>query len=149
MATDFIQFNEGKDAIMNNAGGVKTSVSFALSTKSVGTSANNFSATDTFAGGFGAITGTGYAAIAVTARPANTDGIIAFAKLTWNSGTATNWSNAVKSWVMYDSNSKLLHAGNLNPGSGSPVTVAAYDMSPANSNLDVTPTYFIQNVGGG
>ncbi len=148
MATDFIQFNEGKDAIMNSGGGVKTVITFALSTKSVGTSANNHASTDTFAGGFGAITGTGYAAITAT-RPSNTDGIISFAKVTFNSGTATNWSNAVKSWVMYDSNNKLLHAGNLNAGSGSPVTVAAYDMSPANSNLDITPTYFIQNVGGG
>ncbi len=149
MATDFIQFNEGKDAIMNNGGGVKTAVNFALSTKSVGTSANNHASTDTFAGGFGAITGTGYAAKAVASRPSNTDGIIVFAKQTWNSGTATDWSNVVKSWVMYDSNSKLIIAGNLNAGSGSPVTVAPFDMSPANSNLDVTPTYFIQNVGGG
>jgi hypothetical protein len=53
---DFISFNEGRKEIANN--GLPATCSFDLSSKDC----NTHVVGDTFAGGYGVITGTGYAA---------------------------------------------------------------------------------------
>ena len=141
MADEFI-FNEGKDAIL--AGGLTSVVSFALSTKKCGTQqVGEHLVTDTYAGGFAEITGTGYARITVNPRPDSVDGIVSFDQISWDTGAATDWPATCRSAIIIDSNDKLVYACNLQAGGD------AVDMSAAGAILAWTQTFFIQNVGGG
>lgn len=126
---DFRAFNEGRIQVEDS--GWPATVSFALSTRDCTTHV----ATDTFAGGFGVLTGTGYAA-ATQAEPAATGlGRKLFTVLSWATGAATNWLSP-KSIVAYDAGtSKLICAWNLVAGG------ATRDMSQANTTLNVTPDY--------
>lgn len=138
--SDQIVFNEGKDALIG--GGLTSTVSLALSTKKVGTQqAGEHQVGDTYAGGFGELTGTGYAR-KTGARPSSADGIVAFSLQAWTTGANADWGSP-KSVVLIDSNNKLIAASNIISGG------SAVGMGAANSELDVTPTFFIQNVGGG
>lgn len=138
---DQLAFNEGKDAVLG--GGLTTSVKFCLSTKKVGTQAGGeHQVGDTFAGGFGKITGTGYADVTVNPRPASANGVVVFATVSWDVGAATDWQ-AARSLVMVDSNNKIIAAWNLVAGG------ASQSLAVANTQVDYTPTFFLQNVGGG
>lgn len=128
---DFISFNEGRAWVTNN--GLPATCSFALSTKTC----SALLVTDTFAGGFAEITGTGYARqteaepTASSANPA----AISFAQKTWATGAATDWPAAVASCVLVDAtNSKLLCAWNLQAGG------ATRAMNAANTTENFTPT---------
>ena len=128
---DFISFNEGRAYITNN--GLPATCYFALSTKDC----NTHVVGDTYGGGFGEITGTGYARqtesepTLTTANPA----AAAFAVKTFATGSATDWPASVKSCVMVDqTNTKLICAWNLQAGGG------ARNMSTANTTENFTPT---------
>src|SRR3954470_16358127 len=107
---DFISFNEGRAWVANN--GLPATCTFELSSRDC----NTHVVTDTHAGGYGIITGTGYASqteaepTASTANPA----VISFAIKTWATGAATDWPASVKSIVLRDAtNSKIICAWNL------------------------------------
>jgi hypothetical protein len=137
---DFIAFNEGRQQIEDS--GWPATVTFDLSTKSVGGVGGSaaFTAADTHAGGYGAITGTGYTA-KTQAEPAATGlGRKLFSLLSWATGAATDWPNNVRSIVARDAGTaKLLCAWNLVAGG------ATRDMSGANTTLNVTPDYAPSN----
>jgi hypothetical protein len=126
---DFRGFNQGRQVVEDT--GWPATVTFALSTRD----ANTHAAADTYAGGFGEITGTGYAR-ATQAEPAATGlGRKLFTVLSWATGSATDWTSP-KSIVALDAGtSKIICAWNLIPGG------AARDMSQANTTLNVTPDY--------
>jgi hypothetical protein len=134
MATDFIAFTEGEtDLLTSGAPSGANACSFALSTKPC-SGAGAHTAADTFGGGFGEITGTGYARQTQT-RPTPSAGQIAFAQMTWSTSSATDWPSSVKSVVLIDAtNSKLLCAWNLVAGG------TARDLSQASTTEQVTPT---------
>jgi hypothetical protein len=126
---DFRAFNEGRQQVEDT--GWPATVTFALSTRDATTHA----ATDTHAGGFGEITGTGYAR-ATQAEPAATGlGRKLFTQLAWATGAATNWLSPKSIVALDGTTSKLICAWNLVAGG------AARDMSQANTTLNVTPDY--------
>lgn len=145
---DTIGFNEGKDFLLAHlrGGTAITTVYFLLSSTDTAT----LTATNTLTGGVGEITGwtggaSAYARISQTV-PAPVNGVVDFTQITWSTDTSTNGPASVKSVVMVttsDNSGKALFAWNLNTGG------SADDMSAANSILAVTPTFFLQNVGGG
>lgn len=129
---DFVAFNQGRQQVED--GGWPSTVTFALSTKPC-SGAGAHAAGDTYAGGFGEITGTGYAR-ATQAEPSATGlGQKAFTQMSWATGSATDWGSP-KSIVALDAGtSKLICAWNLISGG------ATRDMSQASTTLNVTPTY--------
>lgn len=133
---DFIGFNEGRQQIED--GGWPATITFDLSTKSVGGVGGStaFTAADTHAGGFGVITGTAYAA-KTQAEPASSGlGRKLFTLLSWVTGAAADWPANVRSIVIRDAGtSKLLCAMNLVAGG------AVRDLSGVNTTLNVTPDY--------
>lgn len=120
-------FNEGKAELENN--GLPAICTFDLSTKNC----EELGATTTFAGGFAKATGTGYAA-KTQAEPTSSSGVAAFAKMTWETGEATNWPAAVKSVVLRNGESKVICAWNLVAGG------TGRDMSKAHTTESFTPT---------
>lgn len=132
---DFIGFNQGRQVVEDT--GWPATVTFNLSTRSVGGAGGStaFLAADTYAGGFGVATGTGYAAT-TQAEPAATGlGRKLFTQLSWSTGAATDWSAVIRSIVASVSTTQLLCAWNLVAGG------AVRDMSQANTTLNVTPDY--------
>lgn len=128
---DFVQFNEGSNYIAVN--GWPTTVYFLLSTHPVGV----LSSLTTLAGGVGEISGTGYARMSQV-LPTPVGGVLSFAQMTWDTGTATDWPPDVVSIVAVTTlnNSGIaLCAWNLQTD-GSP-----RDMSGSHTIEDVTPTY--------
>lgn len=133
---DFISFNEGRKNLATAATGLPTGAnkcSFALSTKDC----NTHVVGDTFAGGFGEITGTGYAQQVQSAPVpslANPSAIV-FGTQTWATGAATDWPASVKSCVFIDINTnKIICAWNLVTGG------TARAMNAANTTENFTPT---------
>lgn len=136
---DFIAFNEGRQLVEDT--GWPATVTFDLSTSSVGGVGGStaFAAGNTYAGGYGVITGTGYAA-ATQAEPAATGlGSKVFTQLSWATGSATNWPANVRSIVARNGTTQLICAWNLIAGG------AVRDMSQANTTLNVTPSYVPTN----
>jgi hypothetical protein len=129
---DCILFNEGATSIWNT--GLPSTLEWALSTKPC-SGAGSHVVGDTHAGGFGEITGTGYARIAAT-EPTAVNRVLTFALASWNTGAATNWPASVKSIVLIDSSAskKIIGAVNLQAGG------AARDLSAAGTTENVTPT---------
>ncbi|HET9198224.1 MAG TPA: hypothetical protein VFN92_08240 [Solirubrobacterales bacterium] len=123
---DFIMFNEGKAELENN--GLPSTCRFDLSTKTV----DELGAATTFAGGFAKATGTGYGE-KTQAEPTSAAGVASFAKMTWETGSATDWPAGVKS-VVLRTNEKVICAWNLQAGGG------GRDMSKAKTNQSYTPT---------
>lgn len=123
---DFIMFNEGKAELENN--GLPSTCRFDLSTKT----ADELGASATFAGGFAKATGTGYAE-KTQAEPTSAAGVASFTKMTWETGSATDWPAGVKSVVLRTSE-KLICVWNLQAGG------VARDMSKAKTNESFTPT---------
>jgi hypothetical protein len=126
---DFISFNEGRKEIANN--GLPATCTFDLSSRDC----NTHVVGDTFGGGYGVITGTGYAAqteAEPTASAANPS-VIAFAIKTWATGAATDWPASVKSVVMRDAG-KIYCAWNLVTGG------TARAMNAASTTENFTPT---------
>lgn len=134
---DFIGFNEGRQLVED--GGWPATVSFHLSTRSVGGAGGStaFTAGDTHAGGFGVATGTGYTAKTQSEPAATGLGRKLFTQLSWTTGAATDWPNNVRSIIAWsDSTTDLLIcAWNLIAGG------AVRDLSQANTTLNVTPDY--------
>lgn len=124
---DFIATTEGKNELLNN--GLPATCTFRLSTKTV----DEVGASGTYAGGFGVITGTGYEA-KTQAEPTAESGEAKFAKMTWETGAATDWPAGVKSIWLTNGTSKLICGWNLREGG------TARDMSAANTVENVTPT---------
>lgn len=125
--SDFIAFNEGRQEVED--GGWPSTVVFDLSTHAV----SDFTAADTFAGGYAVLTGAGYAAQS-QAEPAATGlGSKSFAQMSFSNGSATDWGSP-KSIVARDSN-KLICAWNLIPGG------AARSMAQPGTVLKATPVY--------
>ncbi len=124
-----IEFNEGMQHQAVN--GWPANFKLHLSTRKVAD--GDFAAGNTYGGGFGEITGTGYAAQSV-ARPAPTGiGSLAFALASFTTGVATDWPAAVKSVVVTDSgNARVYFAKDLS---------TTRDMSAANTTLNETLTY--------
>ena len=130
---DFIAFNEGKTELANN--GLPSTCRFLLSTKPCSGS-GTFVAGDTLAGGVGEITGTGYARQSQS-EPTASSGVVTFAQMSWATGSATDWSSAVKSVVLVtsaDNSGKAICAWNLVSGG------TARDLSLANTTEQFTPT---------
>lgn len=130
---EFIGFNEGRQVVEDT--GWPSTVSFHLSTRGVG-AGTPFAATDTHAGGFGVLTGTGYT-LKTQAEPAASGlGRKLFTQLSWSTGSATDWTSP-RTIVAWDDNTtdKLICAWNLVTGG------ATRDMSQANTTLNVTPDY--------
>lgn len=133
MAT-FIAFSEGKTELAAN--GLPSTCYFALSTKSVGgTSA--YTGSETLAGAaFGEITGTGYSRQS-QAEPTPSSGVVTFSQMSWDTGTATDWSSTVRSVCLCTGSAgtgKLICAWDLQS------TSAARDMSAAHTVEQFTPT---------
>lgn len=139
---DDLAFNQGKDAIAE--GGVTATIYQALSTKKVGTqAAGEHQVGDTYVGGFGEVAWTGYARKAIV-RGSFANGILTVAAQSWNTGTATDGPASAKSFLLLDSNNKILAARNIVAGG------TGFDLSKANTGLDIPAgSFFLQNVGGG
>lgn len=127
---DFIAFDEGLTDLIN--GGLPSTCTFDLSTKPC-SGGGAHSASDTYGGGYGVITGTGYAA-QTQSEPTASAGVVSFSQMTWSTGTATDWPASVKSVVLRNGTSKLLCAWNLLTGG------TARDLSQAHTSELVTPT---------
>lgn len=126
---DSIAFNEGRVQVED--GGWPATVSFALSTDAVA----DMAATDTYAGGFNEVAGTGYVR-ATQAEPGATGlGSKVFTEESWATGAATDWTSPKSIIALDDTTDKIIQAWNLVAGG------AARDMSQANTTLNVTPTY--------
>lgn len=128
---DFISFDEGQNLV--GVSGLPSTCRFDLSSKSVDAT-NPFVETDTYSTR-GVITGTGYA-VTTESRPTPSGGTFVFAVKSWTSGTATDWSNSVRSCVLHNGGT-IISAWNLNPGG------AVVDMSTANTTQLFTPTLVI------
>lgn len=124
---DFLAPIEGKNELANN--GLPATCSFRLSTKTV----EEVGASGTYAGGFGQITGTGYEA-KTESEPTASNGEVAFAKKTWETGSATDWPSSVKSCWLTNGTSKLICGWNLREGG------SARDLSTTNTVENFTPT---------
>ena len=123
---DFIAFNEGMEVV--NDTGWPDPVKFDLSSKAV----SDFAASDAYAAR-APITGTAYAQ-GSQAEPAATGlGVKAFTALSWDTGTATDWTNPKS--IVASTGSKIICAWNLIAGG------AARDMSQAHTVLSITPTF--------
>ena len=135
---DFIAFNEGKTEMASN--GLPATCYFLLSTKGVDAGTAH-TAGETLAGAdLGEITGTGYSRKSQS-EPTPANGVVTFAQMSWDTGSATNWPNGVRSIVLATGSAgtgKAICAWNLQPGG------AARDLSAANTTENVTPTL---NVG--
>lgn len=133
---DFISFNEGRKELANN--GLPATCYFLLSTKAC-SGVGGLAVTDTLSGGVGEITGTGYSRQSQsepTASAANPSAV-SFTQMSWTTGSATDWSNAVKSVVLVttsDNTGKAICAWNLQTGG------TARDLSGANTTEQFTPT---------
>jgi len=133
---DFLSFNEGRKELANN--GLPSTCYFLLSTKPC-SGTGTLAVTDTLASGVGEITGTGYARQSQaepTASAANPSAVV-FSQMSFATGSATDWSSAVKSVILAttaDNTGKAICAWNLQAGG------AARDLSQANTTEQVTPT---------
>lgn len=127
---DFIAFDEGLTDLINN--GLPSTCTFDLSTKPCSGSGAH-AASDTYGGGYGVATGTGYTA-QTQSEPTASAGVISFAQMSWNTGSATNWPSSVKSVVLRNGTSKLICAWNLVAGG------TARDLSTANITEQFTPS---------
>ena len=131
-----ISFEEGRKKLAQ--AGLPATCYFLLSTKDEA----SFLQTDTLAGGVGEITGTGYARdnqALPTPSSANPTAI-AFAQMSWATGSATDWPAAVKSIVLVttaDNTGVAICAWNLNGTTGRA-------MNAANTTEQVTPTLDLQ-----
>lgn len=126
---DFISFRQGRKDLASN--GMPATLSFDLSTRDCVTHTE----ADTYAGGFGVATGTGYAA-QTEAEPTPTTAsptVIQFAIKTWSTGAATDWPASVKSVVMSNGSNIIYCAWNLQPGGG------ARAMNAASTTENFTP----------
>lgn len=133
---DFVAFQQGMQQIGD--GGWPATVTFALSTKPC-SGVGAHTETDTYAGGFGEITGTGYARQA-QAEPASVGlGQKSFVQMTWTTVAATNWGNPRSVVALDAGTTKILCAWNIR--SGGPQVV----MAQANATLAITPTYVPTN----
>lgn len=132
---DFISFREGRKKLASD--GLPATCKFALSTKDC----NTHLSSDTYAGGFGEIAGTGYAR-QTEAEPVPSladPSVIAFAQKTWATGAAADWPASVKSVVQIDDSGgvgqeRITCAFNLVAGG------AARAMNAANVTENFTPT---------
>lgn len=124
---DFVATTEGKNELANN--GLPSTCSFRLSTKTV----DEVGASGTYGGGFGQITGTGYAAV-TESEPTAESSEVKFSKKSFETGAATDWPAAVKSIWLTNGTSKLMCGWNLREGG------TARDMSTANTVENFTPT---------
>jgi len=122
-------FTEGGLAKLLADTGWPSTVNIALSTKPCSSTGAHVVG-DTLAGGFGEITGTGYARQSVSEPAAASDGSKTWPTASFATGSATNWPAAVKSAVVIDpGQNKLLAALDL---------TATRDMSGANTTLTFT-----------
>jgi hypothetical protein len=112
--------------------GLPSTCTFDLSTKPCSGGGAHV-AGDTYAGGYGVITGTGYAA-QTQSEPTASSGVVSFSQMTWSTGSATDWPASVKSVVLRNGTSKLICAWNLQTGG------TARDLSAANTSELVTPS---------
>lgn len=124
---DFIAIYEGLNDLLTN--GLPSTCTFDLSNKT----ADEIGKEATYGGGFGKITGTGYAA-KTQSEPSPTKGKYVFEKLVWETGTATDWPSGTKSVVLRDGTSNLIAVWNLQAGG------TARDMSTAHTKEEFTPT---------
>jgi len=130
---DTIVFNEGKTKLAAN--GLPATCYFLLSSKSVDAT-SPFVLADTLAAGVGEISGTGYSR-KNHAEPTPVNGLVTFVIMTWDTGTATNWSATTRSIVLAttpDNSGKALCAWNLQSGG------VARDLSGAHTAESYTPT---------
>jgi hypothetical protein len=136
---DFIAFNEGKSEMASN--GLPATCYFLLSTKGVDAGTAHTAGETLAAADLGELAGaTGYAR-KNQAEPAPVNGVVSFAQMTWDTGSATNWPAGVRSIVLATgpaASGKAICAWNLQAGG------APRDMSGANTTENVTPTL---NVG--
>jgi hypothetical protein len=87
---------------------------------------------DTYGGGFGEITGTGYTPQTASEPAANSSGTKTWPTVSFSTGTAADWPAAVKSVVYTDlANTKLIYAEDLS---------ATRDMSAAYRTITHTLT---------
>jgi hypothetical protein len=121
-------FTEGKNEMLAN--GLPSTCTFDLSTQAI--EVGGLEAADTFAGGYGIATGTGYTA-KTQSEPTPSAGQAVFAQMSWSTGSATDWPAAVKS-VVLRTGSKLICAWHLQAGG------AGRAMNVANTTENVTPT---------
>lgn len=124
---DFVAIKEGLTDLINN--GLPATCTFDLSTKT----AEEIGASATFGGGFGKITGTGYAA-KTQSEPTASSGKVEFAKIVWETAEATDWPAAVKSVVLRDGTNNLICVWNLQEGG------TARNMASKNTKEEFTPT---------
>jgi hypothetical protein len=135
---DFIAFNEGKTEMASN--GLPATCYFLLSTKGVDAGTAHTAGETLAAADLGEIAGTGYGR-KNQAEPAPANGVVSFAQMSWDTGSATNWPAGVRSIVLVTgpaASGKAICAWNLQPGG------APRDLSAANTTENVTPTL---NVG--
>jgi hypothetical protein len=124
---DFILFDEGANDLVAN--GLPATCTFDLSTKT----ADELGKEATFAGGFGKVTGTGYAA-KTEAKPAASKRKVEFAKKSWETGEAADWSKEAKSCVIRNAEKNLIAVWNLQAGGAGRV------MNAKNTTENFTPT---------
>jgi hypothetical protein len=98
---DFVMFAEGRDELTAN--GLPSTCVFDLSTLTI--NLGELEVTDTFAGGYGVATGTGYTS-KTQAEPTPVNGIATFAAMTWSSDHATDWTDVTA--VVLRTASKLI-----------------------------------------
>lgn len=118
----FLAFNEGLNKL--GEAGLPATWTFDLSSKSTA----ELTAAATYAGGYGVLTGTGYAAL-TQARPSPASGVFTGTESTWNTEANTNWGKA-KSIVLRNGVTNLVGAWDL---------AAERNMGAANTKLKFTP----------
>ncbi len=120
----FLSFNEGLNAL--GTAGLPATWTLDLSSKTT----SEMSATITYAGGYGVLSGTGYAA-QTQARPTPTAGVFTGTQVTWNTEAHTGWGEA-KSLVLRNGTTNLVCAWDLS---------STRSMNGANTKLNATPVY--------
>lgn len=139
----FLIPNEGKSRV--GTSGLPATVYFLVSSRSVSGGGTLHAVTDTLAGGVGEIASS---VRKNQARPSPTSGQFDFTQMTW-SDTDCNSSTAVRSIVaVTTSDNTGVVLGMWDVVDPSNVVITA-DVSPAGSTLKQTPSYLIQNQGGG
>jgi hypothetical protein len=133
---DTITFDEGITQLLTPGKGWPSEPSFLLSTKPC-SGTGSHKVTDTYVGGVGEITGTGYLAKKETFTISGSgegERTLTFAQLAWLTESHTDWQNA-KSVVAYDATTKKAFcAWNLQAGG------AARTLGEANIEEKFTPT---------
>ena len=127
---DTIIFDEGVAYL--GPSGLPSTCYFGLSTLATGSMTTAMTLAGT---AWGEITGTGYARLS-QARPTATGHQYVFTLMDWETGTATDWPNAVRAVALMttsNNSGKLIAAANLIVGGG------ARDLSHAGVGEQVTP----------